>query len=187
MKILQPILPVFAAFVAACAQLHAAGPTVTNSEHSIYIPSQGGSGGFQGQTYDKFERVLGPAPGGGTQFHYQTPVSEEKPGAWFGVAISEASEALASQLKLDPGVGLLVNYVTTNSPAATAGLKENDVLVEFDGQKLVHPAQLRKLVAVRKDGDSVKITYYRGGEKKSAQVKLGTAPARTDLFGNQQN
>ena len=41
--------------------------------------------------------------------------------SWLGVAVEEASEALQSQLGLAPGVGLLVTYVTPDSPAAKAG------------------------------------------------------------------
>jgi Arc/MetJ family transcription regulator len=91
---------------------------------------------------------------------------------WLGVAVEEAPDVLAAQLGLDPGVGLVVTYVATNSPAAKAGLKENDVLVEFDGQPLVHPAQLRKLVQVRKEGDIVKLTFYRTGKKQPVSATL---------------
>jgi len=96
--------------------------------------------------------------------------------SWLGVAVEEASEALASQLGLAPGVGLLVTYITPDSPAAKVGLQKNDVLVEFEGQALVHPAQLRKLVQVRQEGDTVKLAFYRGGQKQTASVALGKAP-----------
>jgi membrane-associated protease RseP (regulator of RpoE activity) len=91
---------------------------------------------------------------------------------WLGAAIDEAPEVLASQLGLDPGVGLVVTYVATNSPAAKAGLQKNDLLVEFDGQPLVHPLQLRKLVQVRKEGDTVKLMFYRAGKKQTVSATL---------------
>jgi hypothetical protein len=90
-----------------------------------------------------------------------------------GVSTEEASEALSAQLGLDSGVGLTVNYVASNSPAAKGGLMKNDVLTEFEGQLLVHPAQLRKLVQARKQGEKVKVTYYRGGKKEDATVEIG--------------
>src|SRR5262245_1271955 len=61
--------------------------------------------------------------------------------AWLGVATEEASEALTSQLDLSPGVGLLTTFVSPDSPAAKAGVKKNDVLIELNGQELVHPTQ----------------------------------------------
>jgi len=92
---------------------------------------------------------------------------------WLGVSTVEASDALASQLNLAPGVGLVISFVASNSPAMKAGLQKNDVLTRFEDQSLVHPAQLRKLVQVRKDGDKVKLTFYRAGKEQSVAVILG--------------
>ena len=99
---------------------------------------------------------------------------------WLGVSTEESTEALSSQLGLPSGAGLVVTFVASNSPAATAGLLKNDLLVSFDDQELVHPAQLRKLVQMRKTGETVKLTYYRAGKKDEATVKLGKA---ADGFG----
>src|SRR5262249_12159313 len=52
-------------------------------------------------------------------------------------------------------------------------------LVRFDDQELVHPAQLRKLVLMHKEGDEVKLGYYRGGKEHSVSVTLGKAPHRS--------
>lgn len=104
------------------------------------------------------------------------PTPEGKGGAtaaWLGLGTEEASEALTSQLKLTPGVGLVVTYLAPEGPAAKAGLKKNDLLVEFENQQLVLPSQLRKLVQVRKEGDQVHLAYYRAGEKRGATVTLG--------------
>jgi hypothetical protein len=96
---------------------------------------------------------------------------------WLGVSLNEAGEALTSQLGLDPGVGLVATYVAPDSPAAKAGLQKNDVLVEFQDQSLVLPAQLRKLVQARKEGDVVKLKFYRAGKPQTVSATLTkTAP-----------
>ena len=105
---------------------------------------------------------------------------EDRP--WLGVSIEEASEALAAQLGLRPGAGLVVTYVAADSPAAKAGLQKNDVLVELEGQLLVHPAQLRKLVQARKDGDTLELMYYRAGKKETASATVAKAPAGANLL-----
>ena len=97
--------------------------------------------------------------------------------AWLGLSTEEASEALTSQLGLQPGEGLLVTYVAPDSPAAKAGLQKNDLLVEMDGQKLLLPMQLRKLVQMRKQGDKVAIAYYRGGKKQEAPATISETRA----------
>jgi membrane-associated protease RseP (regulator of RpoE activity) len=111
-------------------------------------------------------------PGGSTR--------RERP--WLGVSTEEATEALTAQLGLDPAVGLVVAYVATNSPAAKAGLQKNDVLVEFEGQALVHPAQLRKLVQARKEGDAVKLVFYRAGKRQTATATLAKTRAGFGLL-----
>ncbi|HVV73259.1 MAG TPA: PDZ domain-containing protein [Verrucomicrobiae bacterium] len=93
--------------------------------------------------------------------------------AWLGVSTVEASEALSSQLELTGGVGLVVTYVAHESGAAKAGLQKHDVLVQFDDQSLVHPAQLRKLVRAHKPGETVQLAFYRSGKRQSAAVTLG--------------
>ncbi len=70
--------------------------------------------------------------------------------AWLGVSTDETTDALALQLGLNSGEGLVVTYVAADSPAAKAGLQKYDVLVEFGDQLLVHPAQLRKLVQMHR-------------------------------------
>lgn len=92
---------------------------------------------------------------------------------WLGVAPAEASEELRAQLPLEPGSGLVVQSVITDSPAAKAGLQKNDVLMKLDDQLLTNPGQLKTLVAARKDGDTVKLTYFRRGQQTTLDVKLG--------------
>jgi len=107
------------------------------------------------------------------------PESSRKDVPWLGLSTTEATEALASQLDLEPGAGLVVMYVAPDSPAAKSGLRKNDVLVQFDDQSLVHPAQLRKLVRVRKQGDVVKLSYYRAGKRETASVTLRLTRAQS--------
>ena len=108
-------------------------------------------------------------------------VAEQTEVTRLGVAGEETSEAVAAQLGLASGAGLLVAYIAPNSPAAKAGLQKNDVLVDFEGQLLVHPVQLRKLVQMHKAGDSVKLEFYRAGKKQNATAildKTKAAPVR---------
>jgi len=100
--------------------------------------------------------------------------------AWLGISTDEACEVLASQLGLKPGEGLVVIYVAPNSPAAKAGLQKFDVLVAMGDQMLVHPQQLRKLVRLKKEGDSIKLDYFRSGKKQSTTATLSKTTDRTD-------
>jgi hypothetical protein len=122
-----------------------------------------------------------PAPSlfngqGKFNFQYTEPYREKRQArevAWLGLGVDESTDVLSSQLGLKPGEGLTVNFLATNSPAAKAGFHKNDVLVELDGQMLVHPLQFRKLVQMHTEGDTIKLVFYRGGKKMTVSVKLG--------------
>ena len=93
---------------------------------------------------------------------------------WLGVAPEELPEELRAQLPVESGTGLIVRSVVAESPAAAAGLQKNDVLLKFDDQLLTNPQQLRTLVSAKKDGDTVKITYFRRGRQATVDAKLVT-------------
>lgn len=106
----------------------------------------------------------------------QQPVPKELPSmevSYIGVLTVPVSPSLTAQLKLQPGVGVLVMQVVPDSPAAAAGFQENDVLTKLDDQILINENQLTVLVRNRKADDMVNLTYIRGGETKTAQVKIG--------------
>ena len=103
--------------------------------------------------------------------------AEAKERTWLGVGLDEPDEALVSQLGLKDGAGLVVTYVAEDSPAAKSGLQKNDVLLDLDGQTLVVPAQLQKMVQARKEGAQVALKFLRGGQPKSVTATLGKTKA----------
>ena len=107
------------------------------------------------------------------------------PVTWLGVATQEADDTVTAQLPLDKGTGLTVHSVAPESPAAKAGLQENDVLARFDRQILVNPGQLEVLIHAKKEGTPVEITYFRKGQETKATVTLAShTPEQNNLgFG----
>jgi serine protease Do len=91
---------------------------------------------------------------------------------FLGVEASPVSPTLTEQLGLPPEMGLVVNSVAPDSPAAGV-LKPHDILLKLDDQKLIEARQLRVLVRAHKEGDEVTLTYLRGGKESTAKVKLG--------------
>ena len=98
--------------------------------------------------------------------------AKREKGPWIGIAMEPVQEVVRAQLSLAPGEGIVVSHVAPESPAAKAGLEANDILLRFEDQILVEPAQLQKLIAMKKPGDGVKLTYLRKGERKEASVTL---------------
>lgn len=100
-----------------------------------------------------------------------------RPKIWCGVTLTEMPAEVRAQLPLEEGAGVLVRNVVTASPAQKAGVQVHDVLTKFDGQKISDSLQFSQLVAARKEGDVVRLTYFRHGREEVAEVTLGQPPA----------
>ncbi|MFD2443663.1 S1C family serine protease [Bacillus sp. CGMCC 1.16607] len=99
---------------------------------------------------------------------------------YMGVELKSVSEIPAyyqqEALKLpkDINYGVAIRTVEPNSPAAQAGLKELDVIVEMDGEEIKDVIDLRKHLYNKKQiGDQMEIKFYRNGALKTTTVKLG--------------
>lgn len=74
--------------------------------------------------------------------------------------------------------GLPVIYVKKSSPAALAGIRVGDILLTLDGQKLFFPSQFAALLRTYEPGDSVEVSFCRGGEIFNSTVELAVRNGR---------
>ena len=74
---------------------------------------------------------------------------------WLGVRIQRVTKEIADINNLEKAEGALVASVAENSPAHKAGIKDGDIILEFDGKKVNTMRTLPKLVAQTKVGKSV--------------------------------
>jgi len=68
--------------------------------------------------------------------------------------------------------------VIAGSPAASAGLKNGDVILELEGQKIGEDKSLASLIRERKVGDKVVLKVWRAGQTLEISVVLGQLPDR---------
>jgi putative serine protease PepD len=73
------------------------------------------------------------------------------------------------------GVGVTLSRIIPDSPAADAGLRDGDVLTEFNGTTVTENTQLIALIRKLAPGTEVTVVYLRDGEEHSAQVTLEAA------------
>lgn len=108
----------------------------------------------------------------------QTQASQQQAQNWLGLALAQVPPALSAQLGtlIPPGRGVLVQSVTTGSPAAQAGLQANDVILSYDDQKLFAPKQLAGLVRTDAANQTVTLQAVQKGQLNTIQVTLGQRP-----------
>ncbi len=91
---------------------------------------------------------------------------------FLGVETSQVPDVVSEQLGLAKGLGLVVEYVEPNSPAASAGIQQNDILKMLNDQILIEPSQLRKLLQTFSEGTEVTLTILRKGKEQKITAKL---------------
>jgi len=95
---------------------------------------------------------------------------------YLGLMIQPVTQALAKEFKLKDQAGALVGEVTPKSPAEEAGLKDGDVIVEFNGKKVSDSRHLRLMAAQTSPGTKVTVKAIREGKEQSFNVTLGELP-----------
>jgi len=103
--------------------------------------------------------------------------SGDEASGWLGVEIAEVTSDKAKYLKLSAVRGVIVKDVEPDSPAAKAGLKENDVITQYDGQAVEGTVQFRRLVRETPAGRTVTIGISRNGNTQNISVDLGERSA----------
>ena len=94
--------------------------------------------------------------------------------AYFGLQTVPIPPGAAAQSGLP--AGLYVQAVTPGGPAATAGLRADDVIAKIDGEPATSNLQLEELTLTKKPGDTVSIGYTRDGRSATATVTLAAQP-----------
>ena len=92
---------------------------------------------------------------------------------WLGVQIQEVTPAIAASLGLHGEQGALVAVVTPGSPSATAGIKQGDVILSFNGTEVDHLRDLPRLVAETAPDRDATIKVWRNGQTLQLQAKVG--------------
>ena len=119
--------------------------------------------------------------GDGQGFVFQgngAPGAEAKKVPFIGVVTSPLGEAVRAQTTLPEDVGLSVDVVSPDSPAAKAGLKAHDILAKYDDQLLCAAVQLSALVKRTGTGNKATLTVLRGGKEMPIEVTVGEHAAQ---------
>lgn len=125
-----------------------------------------------------------------TYFYQEADAKIARKKGWIGVSVQELTPSLRDAMKLGERTGLLINNVVEDSPAFDAGLQEEDVLLEFNGQKVERAKTLSRLVRQVDPGTDVKVKIFRDGEEKTIDLTVGrlrTSRSGAYSFGSGNN
>jgi len=95
---------------------------------------------------------------------------------WLGVSIQPLTPELARSFGSKDAKGVLINEVMPESPAAKAGIKPGDILLEFDGRSMDGTGDLQRAVGFFSPDRTAKVKILRDQAEKLVEVKVGQAP-----------
>ncbi len=94
--------------------------------------------------------------------------------SYLGVHIDDVTPDRAAALKLKDTNGAVITDLDQDGPACRGGLQENDVIVTFNGSKVINPGELADLIHATTAGQKVSLSVIRDGQKKDLQVTMGS-------------
>jgi serine protease Do len=92
---------------------------------------------------------------------------------YMGVAIQDLTPDLAKSFGLKQTEGVLISDVTADSPAEQGGIKQGDVIVEYQGERVEDPAALQRMVTRTPVGAKATVKVLRDGHEKELTVTIG--------------
>lgn len=94
--------------------------------------------------------------------------------SYLGVGVADIDSERAKALNLKEERGVEIKMIEPDSPAAKAGFKEGDVVLEYNGQQVEGKDQFQRLVRETPAGRQAKMTVWRGGSSQSVTATIGT-------------
>jgi serine protease Do len=101
--------------------------------------------------------------------------------ALIGVEIRDVDSDIAEKQKLGEVRGALITRVVPDGSAEAAGLKEDDVIVGFDGHDVGSVAELQEQVGRHRPGYQGSVSYLRNGKENTVQVVLKNKSGNTSV------
>lgn len=106
--------------------------------------------------------------------------------SWMGIRIQPLTPELAQSYGLKQSSGALVADVMNNGPAAEAGLKDGDVILEFDGKPVKNSSDLPLFASMAGVGKKVSVKLWRAGKESTVSLKLAEFPSDEEKVAEAQ-
>lgn len=95
---------------------------------------------------------------------------------WLGVSVQDFNEEMGKYLGLPDKNGVLVSKVLENSPAQKGGIKESDVIQQFNNKPVNNVKELLRAVAQAEVGKRVKVAVFRDKKEVTLEVQIAARP-----------
>ena len=107
--------------------------------------------------------------------------------AFTGIKVSDLSTKLAQRfdIKANKFDGAVITNIEQGSEADKVGLREGDVILKVNNDKIDGKSDFMEVMSYFRPGDKLKITYRRGNQTKTVQLKLRNREGTTGVLKRQ--
>ena len=95
---------------------------------------------------------------------------------YMGIGLQQLDRDLAVGRGLDVDHGILVTQVLGDTPARRAGIRQGDVIIEFNGSEVRDENKFRLMVANTPVGRKVPLVVFRDGSEIGLDIEIGQRP-----------
>ena len=106
---------------------------------------------------------------------------------WLGVKIQNVDDDTAASLGLKEPKGALISEVTASGPAAAAGLKTQDAILQINADKIADSRDLARKIAELPPESTVDVKVWRNNAEQTVKVKLGLFPTSQEAMAKLGN
>ena len=96
----------------------------------------------------------------------------------------DAQKENGKEVDLGTMEGVYIDKVAEDCAAADAGLEKGDVIISADGQKVTRMAELQEVIAKKRPGDKINLTYLRNKKKHNVSVTLKNEQGNVSVVKN---
>jgi serine protease Do len=125
-----------------------------------------------------------PAPAPATPKAYAYTFGSSGTGSYLGVDITDISSDRVAPLKLKDEHGVEITMVDRDGPAGKAGLKEHDVILDFNGARVEGEEQLRRMIRETPPGRTITLGISRDGQPTQIKATLGDRRKTVTVWKN---
>jgi serine protease Do len=114
----------------------------------------------------------------------RTATTVSMSGSYLGIGVQDVDPDRAKALKLKDVRGAEITRVVDESPAAKAGLKDGDVILDYNGQQVEGKDQLARMISETPVGRQVKIGVWRNGTPQIVMATIEEQKGMNAFFGD---
>ena len=106
---------------------------------------------------------------------------------WLGISIQPLNDDIAASLNLDDTDGAIVAQVNPGSPAAKAKLRQGDVILSVDGNKIERFRDVARFVAKIDPGETAALEIWRDGREMTLKAEIGRQPETDQVASTEES